>query len=82
MNITWTRKFPFTGGEGIVLKWEDVKKISKGIEPQYYNLKIELVTGQIIRFYHDSMTTGDDFEECLKSLLQMFDQKNPAFRVT
>jgi len=77
VDIKWTKKFPFTEGKEIVLKWVEVKKISKGIDPHYYNLKIKLVTGRTIKFYHDYMTTGDDFEECLKTLLQIFTQKNP-----
>jgi len=76
VNITWIRKFPFTVGEEIVFTWDEVKMISRGSDRQYYNLKVELITGQTIKFYHDTLTTGDDFEECLKTMHQIFSQKN------
>ena len=75
ISIAWTKKFPFTEGKEISFRWDEVKNISKGLDPQYYNLKIELVSGQTIKFYHDNLTTRDDFEECLKVLLQTLNAK-------
>lgn len=76
ISIIWTKKFPFSGEIDLTIKWDDVKEISKGPDPQYYCLRIKLVSGMTIKFYHDSLTTRDDFEECLKTLNQIFGEKS------
>jgi hypothetical protein len=68
IDINWSKKFSFANCEEIVLKWDEIRNISKGIDPHYYNLKIQLVSGQTIRFYHDYMTKSDDFDKCLMEL--------------
>jgi len=68
INMIWVKHFAFTNNKDIFIGWNEIKSISRGFEPQYYNLKIELISGEIIRFYHDTLTTKDDFQEFLTAL--------------
>lgn len=77
IHIVWSKKFMFADCKDIVLKWDQVKNISKGMDTNYYNLKIKLTSGRTIRFYHDNMTTRDDFDQCLTALYQRV-QKNQS----
>jgi hypothetical protein len=70
IKITWAKRFIFQDGRGVIIKWSDIKDISRGIDPQYYNLKIKLHSGETIKYFHDTLTTRDDFEEMLKLLYQ------------
>lgn len=81
ISIIWTRKFTLSGSSDFSLKWSEIEKISKGLDPQYYNLKIELVNGEIITFYHDNLTTRDDFDELLKILHQTFNNKKATINM-
>lgn len=73
--ISWTKKFPFSNIKDLTFRWDQVEKISKGFDPQYYNLKIRLISGQTIRFYHDYLTTKDDFQNLIFVLHQTFNSK-------
>jgi hypothetical protein len=66
--MTWIKQFAFTHNDDITIKWNEIESISRGLDPNYYNLKIKLISGQTIRFYHDTLTTRDDFQEFLKAL--------------
>jgi hypothetical protein len=66
--MTWIKQFAFTHNDDITIKWNEIESISRGLDPNYYNLKIKLVSGQTIRFYHDTLTTRDAFQEFLKAL--------------
>lgn len=75
INIVWTKKFILSDRKDMNLKWVEIENISRGFDPKYYNLKIKLTSGETIKFFHDNMTTRDDFEEMLKSLYQTFNTK-------
>jgi hypothetical protein len=68
ISMTWIEQFAFTNNEDIDIKWNEIESISRGLDHNYYNLKIKLVSGQTIRFYHDTLTTRDDFKQFLKAL--------------
>ena len=72
INMTWIKQFSFNHKDGITLKWNEIESIKRGFEPNYYSLKIKLVTGQKIKFYHDTLTTRDDFDQFIKTLNQTF----------
>lgn len=75
INIVWTKKFIFNDGRDVIIKWSEIEDISRGLDPQYYNLKIKLHSGDTIRYIHDTLTTRDDFEEMLKTLYQTLNLK-------
>jgi hypothetical protein len=75
IKIVWTKKFIFQDGQDIIIKWSEIKDISRGLDPQYYNLKIKLHSGDTIKYFHDTMTTRDEFEEMLKVLYQTLKDK-------
>jgi hypothetical protein len=75
ISILWTRKFPLAAVDNFNIKWTDIQNISRGLDSNYYVLKIELNTGQKIRFIHDPLTTRDDFRECLAVLYETFNLK-------
>jgi hypothetical protein len=70
IKIRWTKSFIFQDGKQVIIKWSDIKDISRGVDRQYYNLKIKLHSGETIKYFHDTLTTRDDFEEMLKLLYQ------------
>jgi hypothetical protein len=75
IKIAWTKKFIFNDERDVIIKWSEIKDISRGLDPQYYNLKIKLHSGVTIKYFHDSLTTRDDFEEMLKILYQTLNDK-------
>jgi hypothetical protein len=75
IKIVWTKKFIFNDGKDVIIEWSEIKDISRGLDPQYYNLKIVLHSGDTIRYIHDTLTTRDDFEEMLKFLYQTLNKK-------
>ncbi len=72
ISISWLKKFSFTSGKDLNITWDEIESISKGIDPQYYNLRIKLTSGEKIVFYHDYLTTKDDFQQLIESLNQTF----------
>jgi len=74
INVVWTKKFILSNCKDIYLKWSEIESISRGFDPHYYNLKIKLTSGDTMRFFHDSMTTRDDFEEMLYPLYQILNK--------
>ena len=75
IKIVWTKKFILADSTDTIIKWSEIKDISRGLDPQYYNLKIKLVSGDTIKYFHDTLTTRDDFEEMLKTLYQTLNDK-------
>jgi hypothetical protein len=73
--MTWVRQFYFNNKQDINLKWNEIESISRGFDPNYYTLKIKLVSGKKIRLYHDTLTTKDDFKEFIKTLNQTFNDR-------
>jgi len=68
VSMTWTKQFAFCNNSGIVIPWSEIKKISKGLDPNYYILKIDLTTDSTLRFIHDPMVTRDDFQMLIAAL--------------
>lgn len=75
IKIVWTKKFILAGNTDTIIKWNEIKDISRGLDPQYYNLKIKLISGDTIKYFHDTLTTRDDFQEMLKTLYQTLNDK-------
>jgi hypothetical protein len=72
ISITWVKQYSFATKADINLKWEEIESIGRVFDPNYYNLKIKLVSGQKFNFFHDTLTTRDDFKELIKALNQTF----------
>jgi hypothetical protein len=81
IKIVWTKKFIFQDGKDVIIKWSEIKDISRGLDPQYYNLKIKLYSGDTIKYFHDTMTTRDEFEEMLKVLYQTLKDKKATANI-
>ena len=75
IKIVWTRRFILTSGLDTIIKWSEIEDISQGLDPKYYNLKIKLVSGDTLKYFHDNLTTRDDFKEMLKTLYQTLSTK-------
>ena len=75
IKIIWTKKFTLADNKDFNFKWTEIENIKRGIDPQYYNLQVKLVSGQIIKFFHDTLTTKDDFEDLLKILYKKLNDK-------
>lgn len=75
VKIVWTKKFVLAYIEDDTIKWSEIKDISRGSDPQYYNLKIELNSGYTFKYYHDTLTTRDDFQKMIKTLYQTLKEK-------
>jgi len=75
IKIEWTKKFVLADIEDTIIKWSEVKDISRGSDPQYYNLVIDLTSGYTIKYFHDTLTMRDDFEDMLKTLYQTLKDK-------
>lgn len=75
IKIVWTKKFILADSKDTIIKWNEIKDMSRGLDPQYYNLKIKLVSGDTIKYFHDTMTTRDEFQDMLKTLYQILNDK-------
>jgi hypothetical protein len=68
LSMIWTKQFAFYRNSGVVIPWSEIKKISKGLDPNYYILKIDLATDSTLRFIHDPMVTRDDFQALIAAI--------------
>lgn len=75
IKIAWTKQFAWVKNEDLDISWKQIEKISKGFDTNYYNLNIKLSNGKIIKFYHDRLSTKDDFKNLLEILYQTFNKK-------
>lgn len=73
--MRWIKHFAYNKKDDISLKWSEIKKIYQGLDPQYDTFKIELLSGTKFKFYHDNLTTRDDYAEFKKELYQIFNEK-------
>jgi hypothetical protein len=73
IKILWTKKFFLADCSDTTIRWSEIENISRGLDPQYYNLKIKLVSGDTVKYFHSS--GRDDFEEMLKKLYQTLNDK-------
>ena len=71
LKIVWTKR-PLERTKDLILEFSEISNISKGLDPQYYHLKINLKSGETLSFFHDPLTTRDDFEELIVILKQRF----------
>ena len=72
--IHWTKR-PLERTKDLTLKLSDIYKISRGLDPHYYHLKITLISGQTLSFFHDSLTFKDDFSDLIETLYQLYPKK-------
>ena len=72
INMKWIKSFAFSDSKDLKLNWKEIKNISQGLDPKYDTIKIKLTTGETLKFYHDNLTTKDDYEEFKKLLYQSF----------
>ena len=76
IKIVWTKKFFLAKCNDINLKWSEIKNVTQGSDPQYFNLKIKLTSGNTMKFFHgNTLGKKDDFEEMLKTLSQISNNK-------
>lgn len=75
VSMKWIKQFGFTKKSDLSIRWTEIKNISPGLDPLYDTLKIKLASGEKIKFYHDTLTTGDDYKEFEKVLYQFFNEK-------
>ena len=75
ITIVCNKKFILPENKNISLNWTDIENISRGVDPQYYNLKIKLTSGKTFKFFHAGVPTKDDFGEMLKTLYQTLHNK-------
>ena len=75
IKIMWTKKFALARTKDFNIQWSEIQNISRGFEPHYYNLRIKLNSGATVRFYHDILTTRDDFEKLIIALNQKISKK-------
>jgi hypothetical protein len=67
--IHWTKPFTLSDDrDDTIIIWSDIEKIYQGPDPHYYTLKIRLFNGQIVKFYHDYLTTRDEFNQLIAAL--------------
>ena len=78
IQVVWTRKFLGHHGNPVVIKWSEIESITRGADPNYYTLKINLQSGQTLKFFHDNLTLRDDFEALLKDLNQHLTRRGLA----
>jgi hypothetical protein len=71
LKIVWTKR-PLERTKDLTLECTEISNISKGLDPQYYHLKISLTSGETLSYFHDHLTTRDDFEELIVILKQRF----------
>jgi hypothetical protein len=69
IRIHWTKPFTLSNDiEDITILWSDIEKIYRGPDPNYYTLKIRLLNGIVVKFYHDNLTMRDEFNELVTAL--------------
>jgi len=73
LKIVWTKR-PLERTKDLVLDCEQISGISKGKDTNYYHLKINLKSGETLSFFHDHLTTRDDFERLIVNLKQRFNR--------
>jgi hypothetical protein len=67
--IHWTKPFKLSDDrDDTIIVWSDIEKIYQGLDSKYYDLKIRLFNGQIVKFYHDNLTTRDEFSQLIAAL--------------
>jgi hypothetical protein len=68
-TVTWTKRFLLSGVKDLEVKWSEIAKVSRGFDPKYDIVKIELIDGRKFRFIHDTITSRDDFLK-VRSILE------------
>ncbi|MBI1780456.1 MAG: hypothetical protein HYR66_03705 [Sphingobacteriales bacterium] len=76
ITIVWIKKFAFANTKNLHFKWSEIQKINRGLDPNYYNLKIKLVSGRTLTFFHDYLVTKDGFSNMTTELFQTLNKKN------
>jgi len=76
IKIVWTKQFTLSGSTDLFLKWSEIEAISRGFDPYYDKLKIRLISGDTIKYFHHNLTTKDDFEKLIEALHQTLKEKS------
>lgn len=76
ITMKWIKPFAFNDSKDLTLAWEEIENIRQGPDPQYDTIKIDTISGETFKFYHDNLTTRDDYEEFKKLLYDNFNTKN------
>lgn len=79
IHINWEKRFYRAKTQDYYFNWSEITKIWKGLDPNYYNLKFEFKSGEIITFFHNG--ANDDFKSMLSSLYSMWDEKNRGQKI-
>ena len=75
IQIVWTRNFLFWNNQDKVLNWSEIEEIRKGYDTHYHVLKIKLVSGNKLKYFHSIHTRRDEFEEMFRILCETFEAK-------
>lgn len=76
ISINWIKKFPLLDNKNLILKWEEVENITDRSDPNYHTLRITLIDGQVIKFYHDNLTTRDNYGDLTLALYERLKLKH------
>jgi hypothetical protein len=69
IKIHWTKPFVWSGNnDDDIIYWTDIENIYRGLDPKYYSLNIILLDGRKVRFYHNNLTTRDDFAQMMDNI--------------
>ncbi|MCU7551358.1 hypothetical protein OCK74_19710 [Chitinophagaceae bacterium LB-8] len=72
LQVIWMKQFAFTHIEDIRLSWSDIDSFSDKADLNYHTFKIKLRSGQTVKFYHDNLTTGDDYKQFTEDFALLF----------
>lgn len=78
VQIIWLKHFALSRNEDISINWADIESFKDKADPNYHTLKIRLHTGQMLKFYHDNLTTGDDYKQLREDFEQALQAKRNA----
>jgi hypothetical protein len=68
ISITWVKNFIADKRDDMLLKWSDLASVNEEFVRHYYQLNIQIKTGDIIKFYISRSTSRADFDNLLKEI--------------
>lgn len=74
ISVTWEKQFFNANIPAHFFRWTDIKRIWRGADPNYYNLKFGFHSGETITYYHNG--GSDDFKPFLKALYTTWNEKS------
>ena len=76
--VHFKTQFAFSKQEDIIIKHEEIESCSSSTDPMYETLKIKLVSGQVLKFYHSNIKFRDDYSSLVSSIKTLKDLKSKA----